>query len=113
MLDRQCAPYPLGREPVWDGARIAFGVEDGGNVHVYSVAADGSGEPELLVGGEQTTGLHDLVDGVLVYTASTHHRPQELFRGDGKRITSVCDDFVSGRELGDVERFAGVSADGT
>ena len=59
-LDRQCAPYPFGREPVWDGDRIAFGVEDGGNVHVYSAAADGSGEPELLVGGEQSTGLYDL-----------------------------------------------------
>ena len=112
-LDRNCAPYPLGREPVWDGDRIAFGVEDGGNVHVYTVSADGSGEPELLVGGEQSTGLYDLVDGVIAYTASTHTRPAELFAGDGKRITSVCDDFVAGRELSDVERFTAVSADGT
>ena len=112
-LDRNCAPYPLGREPVWDGDRIAFGVEDGGNVHVYTVSADGSGEPELLVGGEQSTGLYDLVDGVVAYTASTHTRPAELFAGDGKRITSVCDDFVAGRELSDVERFTALSADGT
>jgi dipeptidyl aminopeptidase/acylaminoacyl peptidase len=112
-LDRNCAPYPLGREPVWDGDRIAFGVEDGGNVHVYTVAADGSGESELLVGGEQSTGLYDLVDGVLVYTASTHDRPPELFGGNGKRITSVCDDFVAGRQLADVERFTATSADGT
>ena len=83
-LDRQCAPFPLAREPVWDGDRVAFGVEDGGNVHLYAVAADGSGEPELLVGGEQSTGLYDLVDGVLVYTASTHDRPHELFSGDGR-----------------------------
>jgi dipeptidyl aminopeptidase/acylaminoacyl peptidase len=112
-LDRQCAPYPLGREPVWDGDRIAFGVEDGGNVHLYTAAADGSGEPELLVGGEQFIGLYDLVDGVVVYTASTHGRPHELFEGNGKRITSVCDDFVAGRQIADVERFTAVSADGT
>ncbi len=112
-LDRQCAPYPLGREPVWDGGRIAFGVEDGGNVHLYTAAADGSGEPELLVGGEQFIGLYDLVDGVVVYTASTHDRPHELFEGNGKRITSVCDDFVAGRQIADVERFTAVSADGT
>jgi dipeptidyl aminopeptidase/acylaminoacyl peptidase len=112
-LDRQCAPYPLVREPVWDRDRVAFAVEDGGNVHLYTAAADGSGEPELLVGGEQSTGLYDLLDGVLVYTASTHGRPQELFDGKGKRITSVCDDFVAGRELADVERFSAVSADGT
>jgi dipeptidyl aminopeptidase/acylaminoacyl peptidase len=112
-LDRQCAPYPLVREPVWDGERVAFAVEDGGNVHLYTAAAGGSGEPELLLGGEQSTGLYDLVDGVLVYTASTHARPHELFDGEGKRITSVCDDFVAGRELADVERFTAVSADGS
>ena len=112
-LDRQCAPYPLGRDPVWDGDRIAFGVEDGGDVHVYTVPADGSGEPELLVGGELSTGLYDLVDGVLVYTASTYDRPHELFAADHKQLTSVCDDFVTGRELADVERFTAVSADGT
>jgi dipeptidyl aminopeptidase/acylaminoacyl peptidase len=112
-LDRQCAPFPLGREPVWDGDRVAFAIEDGGNVHVYSVAADGSSEPELLVGGEQSTGLYDLVDGTLVYTASTYQRPYELFAGNGQRITSVGGDFVAGRELAEVERFTAVSADGT
>jgi dipeptidyl aminopeptidase/acylaminoacyl peptidase len=112
-LDRQCAPYPLGREPVWDGDRVAFGVEDGGNVHLYAVAADGSGEPELLAGGEQSIGLYDLVGGVLVYTASTHTRPHELFDGDSEQLTSVADDFVGGRELAEVERFKAVSADGT
>ena len=112
-LDRQCTPYPLVREPVWDGGRIAFRVEDGGNVHIYTVAADGSGEPELLVDGELSTGLYDLRDGRLVYTASASTRPHELFAGDGTRITSVCDDFVTGRGLGDAERFTAVSADGT
>ena len=112
-LDRQCTPYPLVREPVWDGGRIVFRVEDGGNVHVYTVAADGSGQPELLVGGERSTGLYDLQGGRLVYTASTSTRPHELFAGDGTRITCVCDDFVAGRGLGDTERFTAVSADGT
>jgi dipeptidyl aminopeptidase/acylaminoacyl peptidase len=112
-LDRQCTPYPLIREPVWDGDRIAFRVEDGGTVHIYTVAADGSGEPEVLVGGELSAGLYDLVDGVLVYTASTSTRPHELFGGDGTRLTSVCDDFVAGRELSEAERFTAISADGT
>jgi dipeptidyl aminopeptidase/acylaminoacyl peptidase len=112
-LDRQCTPYPLIREPVWDGGRVAFRVEDGGNIHIYTAAADGSDEPELLVGGEQSTGLYDLADGVLVYTSSTSTRPHELFGGNGKRMTSVSDEFVSGRELGEAERFKAVSADGT
>jgi len=112
-LDRQCAPYPLGREPVWDGDHVAFAVEDGGNVHLYAVAADGSSEPKLLVGGERSTGLYDVVDGVLVYTASVHTRPHELFQVDGVRLSSVSDDFVAGCEIADVERFTAVSADGT
>ena len=112
-LDRQCAPFPLVREPVWDGDRVAFAVEDGGNIQIYTVAGDGSGEPELLAGGEQSIGLYDLRDGRLVYTASTHTRPHELFVGDGKRITSVCDGFVASHELADAERFTALSADGT
>jgi dipeptidyl aminopeptidase/acylaminoacyl peptidase len=111
-LDRQCAPFPLGREPAWDGDRVVFAVEDGGNVHLYSVPGDGSGGPELLVGGEQSTGLYDVVDGELVYTASTHDRPHELF-ARGERMTSVCDDFVEGHQLAEVERFTAASADGT
>jgi dipeptidyl aminopeptidase/acylaminoacyl peptidase len=112
-LDRQCTPFPLVREPAWDGDRVVFRIEDGGNVHIYAVAADGSGEPELLVGGEQSVGLHDVRGGRLVYTASTATHPHELFAGDGTRVTSACDDFVAGREFGEAERFTAVSADGT
>jgi dipeptidyl aminopeptidase/acylaminoacyl peptidase len=112
-LDRQCSPYPVVREPVWDGDRVTFRVEDGGNVHLYAVAADGSGAPELLVGGEQTIGLYDLHEGKLLYTATTHMRPSELFDKDGTQLTSVCDAFVAGRELAEVERFTATSSDGT
>ena len=78
-LDRQTAPYPLSREPVWDGGRIVFTVEDGGNVHLYTVAADGSAEPELLVGGERNIGIFDVRDGELVYAATSYTAPMELF----------------------------------
>jgi dipeptidyl aminopeptidase/acylaminoacyl peptidase len=111
-LDRQCTPHPLVREPVWDGDRIVFRVEDGGNVHIYSVPADGADDPELLVGGEQSVGLYDLRDGRLVYTASSYTRPHELFGQDGTRLTSVCDDFVAAARPADVERFSAASADG-
>ena len=112
-LDRQCGPYPVGREPVWDGERITFQIEDGGNVHLYAVAADGSAEPELVVGGEQTIGLYDLHGDRLLYTSTTHTRPAELFDRDGTQLTSVCDGFVAKCELAEVERFTAVSSDGT
>ena len=112
-LDRNCETHPTIREPVWDGDRIVVGVEDGGNVHLYAVAPDGSGEPELLAGGELMIGLYDVVNGVLVYTASTYTRPHELFVGNDKRLTHVTDAFTGEHELVEPERFTAISADGT
>jgi dipeptidyl aminopeptidase/acylaminoacyl peptidase len=112
-LDRNCEPYPTVRAPVWDGDRIVFAAEDGGNVHLYSAAPDASAEPELLAGGERTIGLYDIVDGVLVFTASTHTRPAELFAAGDKKLTNVTDPFTSGRELVEAERFTAISKDGT
>jgi dipeptidyl aminopeptidase/acylaminoacyl peptidase len=112
-LDRQCGPYPDYREPLWDGDRIIFTAEDGGNVHLYAVAADGSFEPELLVGGEQAIAGYDLVKGQLAYTASTHQTMRELYLGtDGRRVTDVGNSFTQGRELVEPERFRATSADG-
>ena len=111
-LDRNCTPYPMARPPAWDGDRLVFAIEDGGNIHVYGVPADGSAEPDLLLGGEQVVTAYDIVDGVLVHTATTYGRPSELFVRD-KRVTSVCDDFVAAADLLDVERFTAKSGDGT
>ena len=109
-LDRQCTPYPDHREPIWDRDRIVFAVEDGGNVHLYSVSADGSSPPELLVGGEQSIAGYDLRGGHLAYVASTHTTFRELFVGtEGRRVTNVTGD----RALCDAERFTAVSKDGT
>ena len=113
-LDRQCGPYPPIRGPLWNGDRIVFALEDGGNVHLYSAAADGSSEPELLVGGEQVIGGYDLVGDALVYVGSTHTTMRELFSGrDGKQLTHVGDAFTGGRALSEPERFTAVSKDGT
>ncbi len=113
-LDRQCGPYPPIRGPVWNGGHIVFTLEDGGNAHLYSIAADGSGEPELLVGGEQVIGGFDIAGDALVYVGSTHTTMRELYSGrDGKQLTHVGKDFTEGRELSEPERFTAVSKDGT
>jgi dipeptidyl aminopeptidase/acylaminoacyl peptidase len=112
-LDRQCAPHPDYREPLWDGERIVFSVEDGGNVHLYAVATDGSSAPELLVGGELGVSGYDVYDGSLVYAASTHTTMHELYVGaDGRKLTRVGDAFVDERALVEPERFTAVSPDG-
>jgi dipeptidyl aminopeptidase/acylaminoacyl peptidase len=113
-LDLQCGPYPLLREPAWDGERIVFTAEDRGNVHLYGVAADGSSPPELLVGGERLVGLYDARGGALVYTASTHTLPFELYAGtEGRRLTRHTDAFVEGCGLVEPERFLARNDDGT
>jgi dipeptidyl aminopeptidase/acylaminoacyl peptidase len=112
-LDRQCAPYPDLREPLWDGNRLVFNVEDGGNVHLYAVAADGSGEPELLVGGEKVISGYDVHDGELVYVASRYTTMRELYAGpDEQRVTDAGGTFTAGRELVEPERFTAASEDG-
>ena len=112
-LDRQCAPHPDYREPIWDGDRLLFTIEDRGNVHPYVVATDGSREPERLVGGELAVSAYDLRDGELVYVASTHTTMRELYAGTaGRRLTNAGDAFMSGRELVEPERFTAVSNDG-
>jgi dipeptidyl aminopeptidase/acylaminoacyl peptidase len=113
-LDLQCDTYPNVREPAWDGDRLVFTVEAGGNVHLYSAAADGSSPPELLVGGEQQILDFDVRGGTIVYTATTHTRPPELFVGAERRqLTEAAREFVDGRELVEAERFTAVSKDGT
>jgi dipeptidyl aminopeptidase/acylaminoacyl peptidase len=112
-LDRQCAPYPDYREPIWDGDRLVFTIEDGGNVHVYAVAADGSGEPELLVGGELGVSAYDVRDGKLVYVASTPTTLREVYAGiEGRKLTTVGDAFAAARTIVEPERFTAVSKDG-
>jgi dipeptidyl aminopeptidase/acylaminoacyl peptidase len=112
-LDLQCGPYPDSRDPVWDGDRIVFTVEDGGNLHLYAVAADGSSEPERLLDGERVISAFDMHDGKLAYVASTHTTMRELYLGtEGRRATKVGDAFAEGRTLAEAERFTAVSADG-
>jgi dipeptidyl aminopeptidase/acylaminoacyl peptidase len=111
-LDRNCAPLPPVRSPAWDDGRLVFGLEDAGNVHLYAVAADGNGDAELLVGGEQAVTGFDVAPGRLVHSASTSTTLSELFVGD-ERLTEVGDGFTGERGLTPPERFTARSADGT
>ncbi|HWX09161.1 MAG TPA: S9 family peptidase, partial [Gaiellaceae bacterium] len=111
-LDRQCGPYPDLREPLWDGERLLFTVEEAGNIHLYAVAADGSGEPQLLVGGEQVIPSYDVHDGEFTYVASASTTMRELYAQDGQRLTDAGAAFIEGGELVEPERFTAVSQDG-
>ena len=110
-LDRNCAGQGPAGAPRCDGDGVVFAVEDCGNTHLYRTAADGSGTPRRVVGGELAAAGFDVAGGRLAYIASTPARTSEVF-ADGRRLSSLADDFVAGRELCLPERFAARSADG-
>ncbi len=119
-LDRHCAPYSAtAREPVWDGGDVLFQIEDEGAIRVHRVLADGSGKPELVVGGYRMVKGFDLRGGTLAFTATDPTALSELFVADGaadaseRRLTSFGRAFASRRTLVAPERFTATSADGT
>jgi dipeptidyl aminopeptidase/acylaminoacyl peptidase len=87
-------------------------VEDSGNTHVYRAASDGSGEPEVVVGGDRWVTGFDIAGGRLAHAFATPTRLSELFEGE-RRVTNVGERFASSRELSEPERFVAVSDDGT
>jgi dipeptidyl aminopeptidase/acylaminoacyl peptidase len=111
-LDRNCSPYPEIREPIWDGDRILFGIEDRGNTHLYRARADGSGEPELVVGGELAVAGYDARVGAVVHTAMTDSSLPELYVG-GRRFSEAGGSSSQRREFVEAERFTVVAADGS
>ncbi|MEZ5124954.1 MAG: S9 family peptidase [Thermoleophilia bacterium] len=108
-LDRNCAPYPPLREPVWDGDGVVFAVEDAGVTHLYR--ATRTEQPRLVVGGVPTVTGFDVRAGSIVHTASSPTRPSEVYNG-ARRLSDVAHEFVAQRELVAPERFTAVSTGG-
>ncbi|HEY7263710.1 MAG TPA: S9 family peptidase [Trebonia sp.] len=119
-LDRECRPVSDSMRLCWDDGRIVFTVEDHGSRHAYAVAADGSAQPQLLVGGELVISGFDARDGRVVYAASTHTAFPELYVAGapaagtgGRQLTGVGAAFAADRELAEPERFSTERADAT
>jgi dipeptidyl aminopeptidase/acylaminoacyl peptidase len=110
-LDRNCAPYPPLREPIWEGKSLLFALEDGGNTHLYRVRADGTGVAEPVVAGELVLTGYDAASGQVVHTATKPTSPAELYSGQ-RRLTNVTQAFTGVGDLAEPERFTAVSADG-
>jgi len=112
-LDRNCSPYPELREPIWESTgHVLFTVEDQGNSHLYRVPADGTAQPERVIGGNQVLTGVDAGAGTIVHAASRPTMLSELFSGD-RQLTEVGKAFTEPRELMPPERFMAVSPDGT
>jgi dipeptidyl aminopeptidase/acylaminoacyl peptidase len=105
-LDRNCAPYPEIREPVWDGDSILFVLEDAGHNPLYRVRADG-GEPEAVLSDVWVTAF-DCVKGEIVHASTTPTALPEIYSGD--RALTAVSSFI---EASEPERFTATSADGS
>ena len=92
-LDRNCAPYPGIREPLWDEGTSLFVAEDRRAQPVYRVAADGSGSPEPELRERVVTGS--------ISTARRRHAAcHAATHADAGRPRSTS----AGRRLTEVER---------
>jgi dipeptidyl aminopeptidase/acylaminoacyl peptidase len=124
-LDRNCYPYGAGRPPLWCGDKLLFAVEDGGNVHLYTVATVGEGRPEPVVEGERWVQSWDWSAGWLAMSVTTPMTFPELFtqklalddssapHDDAVRLTDLTGPFASRAKLARPIAFTACSADGT
>ena len=110
-----------------DGMNILFLLEEGGNVHVASVAASGGPIQRVIDGEHDITSFDVAKNGQIAYLDSQPQQPNEVFWAALKgratsdaaqgfspaRITHVNDEFLSKVALGPVQRFKAKSADGT
>ena len=82
-LDRNCQSLKYRHRPgLGRAAGLLFSVEDHGNVHLYLVHADGSGAPELVVGGDRWITEWDWAPGTLAFVAATPVCTGELIARD-------------------------------
>ena len=108
-LDRQCAPFPGARAPLWSGEDLLFSIEDHGDVHVYRVPADGSRSPEPVLTGTRAITAFDAAGDTLAFVASTPTTRPELFVRDAdgteRKLTRLSAAFHAAVEVHEPEPF--------
>lgn len=115
-LDRNCAPYPAGRGPVWVGESLLFLVEDHGCAEVWRADASrpDSGEP-VIVGERLITGI-DTIGDTVAFVASSPSSLPELFTvaaGNETRLTDFTAELTAaGRTIAVSEAFTASPAPG-
>jgi dipeptidyl aminopeptidase/acylaminoacyl peptidase len=111
-LDRNCAPYPAIREPIWVGDRLVFPIEDEGRTPLLAARADGSAPPEPLVAFDGSVTGYDVTDGTVVHAGTTSLGLAEIYTGD-RRLTDVGAAFLADVGAIEPEPFTATSSDGT
>lgn len=124
-LDRNCQLLGLLTGPSWIGDRLLFSAEDSGNVHLYQAKADGTGKPEIIVGGDRWVPEWSWAAGTLAFVAATPASTGELVvktlsaedpqhgESEERALTGLTRPFADAISLGSPQRFIARSADGS
>ncbi|MBO0787596.1 MAG: S9 family peptidase [Actinobacteria bacterium] len=124
-LDRNCQLLGLLTGPSWVGDRLLFSAEDSGNVHLYQAKADGTGKPEIVVGGDRWVPEWSWAAGMLAFVAATPASTGELVvrslsaadpqhgESEERALTALTQPFADAVSLGSPQRFIARSADGS
>jgi dipeptidyl aminopeptidase/acylaminoacyl peptidase len=100
-----------------DGQEAFLHIQEGGTKHIYRFALSGSESWTAVTAGERTCAFMDLVDGRVLYAASSLDNPADLYvvdvdGGNERRLTSLNDDLLAEWELPAVEHLLFSSEDG-
>ncbi len=121
-LDRNCASLGGGIGPTWVGDQLVFVAEDGGNVHLYRVPADGTQAPQIIAGGDRWISDWHWSGGTLAFVSATATRQGELVTmpltlggnaGAERTLTSLAQPFADSITVAAPQRFVATSADGS
>jgi dipeptidyl aminopeptidase/acylaminoacyl peptidase len=124
-LDRNCLLLGLLVAPTWIGDHLLFSVEDSGNVHLYQAKADGTGKPEIIVGGDRWISEWHWAAGTLAFIAGTPTSTGELSvkglsaenpqngASEEHALTTLTQPFAEAISLGSPKRFVARSGDGS
>ena len=117
-LDRTFSSFSTMSLPTWTSAGVVTGVEDRGNVHLYSIDPE-TAALTLLAGGERMVTAWSAVDtpdgSLIAFTASSNTQPAEVFllrhdeSGREKQLSSVSDRWVARTQPVIPEHFLAVS----
>jgi len=107
--------------PEWapSGSAVYFTAQDRGNTALYKLPAAG-GKPAVLVRGVGSVGSWSVgANDKASFAFSSSTRPAELYvkegaaAGLGKPVTSLNEQVLAGKQLGEIEEMTFVSFDGT
>jgi dipeptidyl aminopeptidase/acylaminoacyl peptidase len=109
-LDRNCAPYPASRAPVWLGDALLFLVEDRGCVQLWRTDTTRPGACAPVVDGDRFLGSFDAVDDTVAFIASSPSSVPEVFvvvAGVETRVTDFTSELTAaGRRIAVAEPFS-------